>query len=131
MRTRTLLSLAALLLLSACAAMGKPTQPIAPGKSNELTGEEIRAANYQNLYDAVEALRPLWFQTRSRGSTTQPAEVQVYIDNLHQGNIEALRRMSAGDVQTLRYLDTATAAIRYPRVQHAGVIVVTTGRGRT
>jgi hypothetical protein len=128
MRIRSLLSIFLLAVLSACAAMGKPIEPRQPGNANELTGEEIRASNYLNLYDAVEALRPLWLQTRSRGTTRQPAEVQVYLDNLHQGNTETLRRMSVTGIKELRYLDATSARIRYPRVQLAGVIVVVSGQ---
>ena len=127
MRIRLLTVAALALALGACSAMGAPVQPAPPPNYAELTGEEVRGTNYQNLYDVVQALRPLWLRTRSQGSIRQDARVQVYVDNLHQGSVEVLRRMPTTGIKTMRYLDAATAAIRYPHVQHAGVIVITTG----
>ena len=123
-----LTTLALALALTGCSTMGAPIPVAERGAAHQLTGEEVLHANYQNLYDAVQALRPLWLRTRSSGTLRNPAEVQVYVDNVHVGGVDALRRMQTTGIKEIRYLDAASAATRYPRVVHAGVIVVMTGQ---
>jgi hypothetical protein len=127
-RSNFRLMLAGLLLVlvaGGCAAAGEGGTR---GSSNVLTAEEMAGAPISNLYDAVEQLRPRWFQVRSAGSLqgTGPV-VGVFMNRTYQGGTEVLRSLSTSGVAQLRYLDgpAASAQLRTPGAAAlAGAIII-------
>src|SRR3954470_12841514 len=98
--------------------------------SDFITTSEIDAGTFRDAYDIVQRLRPNWFTkarasgggalggTQVSGSGSGMAGVQsassgsmlvVYLDNARMGGPEALRDMSASAIQSLQYMDAATA----------------------
>lgn len=88
---------------------------------NTLTAVELNQRSFYSAYEAVEALRPLWLNSRPRGGA-----VQVYIDENRLGGLEALRTVRIASVDLIRYMDGIQATARYGRGHDGGAILVTT-----
>jgi hypothetical protein len=132
-----LAAIAALAALAACASGGSSSSdgsatqavgaPDGRRSSEILTHADIERAGVPTAYDAVQRLRPTWLRTRSSGSIqTSPQYAVVYLDGAQIGGPESLRRISANDVQSIRYLRTADATTRYGTGHEGGAILVET-----
>lgn len=92
-----------------------------------LTQSEIQEAGVGTTYDVVQRLRPAWLRTRSSGSVrSTPQYAIVYLDGARIGGLEALRRVNATDVSTIRYLSAPDATTRYGTGHEGGAILVET-----
>lgn len=113
-------------LVSACAARA-PSTSIPLEDRNQLTQADLREHNFTNAYDAIEALRPIWLQTRGANTllTTQ-VQVVVYLNDTRLGGIETLRQVSTEAVVTIRHLDGLAATARWGLDHGSGVILVST-----
>ncbi len=106
---------------------------------NVLTAEEISEASASTVYELVRSKRPRWLSVR--GSSTlrtsagidnlgQPmlypaeAEIAVYIDDVKHGSQESLRSMSTNTVETIQYLDAASATQRFGTNHEYGAILI-------
>jgi hypothetical protein len=106
--------------------------------SSVITESEITASNQQNAYDVVERLRPNWISLGKnysvntyRVSSDTTGAVLVYVDDVKQGEIEALRNIPVSYVTSIQWLDAATATAILPGVGLdiiTGAIVVHTRR---
>lgn len=81
---------------------------------------------YATAYDAVEALRPSWFNTRGADSFKNPSVVRVYLDNVSLGDKETLRTIVVAGITYMRWYDGVTATSRWGLNHGAGVIYVST-----
>jgi hypothetical protein len=81
-------------------------------------------APVDNLFDALQRLRPGFLRARSTGSNTNAYPV-VYVDGMRRGGIDFLRSISSNSVQEVRYLSAIDATTRYGLNIEAGVIQVT------
>jgi hypothetical protein len=132
MKSSIAVSLSAL-LLAACASgtsarAGGPQGTTARRDANVITAEEIRANSAQTLYDAVSTLRPAWM-LRSRPTALLPqneAQLIVYLDGTRFGNMDSLRQLAPGSVQTVRYFSPSAAEARFGPGHLKGAIEVTT-----
>ena len=114
------------LLLSACAARTPAATRPLPDR-NVITQQEILEHRFETVYDAIQALRPIWLQTRGTNSLTQnPTQVQVYLDNNHLGGISALNTISLGSVVYIRHYDGIAATARWGLDHGEGAIYVST-----
>ncbi len=104
-----------------------------------LTVEEFSDASVSTVYELVRSKRPRWLSVR--GSSTlrtaagidnlgqpmlYPAEAQiaVYIDDVKHGSQETLRSMSTNTVETIQYLDAASATQRFGTNHEYGAILI-------
>lgn len=95
------------LIATGCASSGT-----GGGSSNRdtLTREQMSEISANNVYEAVERLRPRWLQIRAARSMSGPTEIVVFMNRSLMGGPEVLRQFTPSDVARLRYLDGPTAA---------------------
>jgi hypothetical protein len=123
--SRTLSTLALGAALAACAGQTPNGSP--RPSANLITRAEMEQARYASLYDVVQALRSRWLQ--SRGPSTllgRPTEVQVMVDDMRMGGVEALRPLKTDNVVSIAFVDPVAAAQRWGGKYAQGTIVVTT-----
>jgi hypothetical protein len=122
MTARTLiLAFLACLTLAACSQSGRarPRQNL-----SLITREQINENHFLNAYDAVQATRSNWLQTRGTDSFATPSEVVVYRDNVKLGGVAELRSIQATTIAYIRYYDGVEATSRWGVGHSAGVIQV-------
>jgi hypothetical protein len=93
---------------------------------NMITKEQLTKNHYSTVYDAVEALRANWLQTRGTDSFQSPSQVKVYLDNAMYGGVESMRNISATTISFIRWFDGVSASARWGLDHGAGVIFVST-----
>ena len=117
--------LALVLTLTGCA---RPPEPGTGRTSSDIiTRAEIASTSFDNAFDAVQRLRPLFLRARTT-ATSRTAYPVVYVDGIRRGAPEVLRTIAASTVAEIRYLSPAVASTRYGMNIVGGVIQVTTGR---
>ena len=117
---------AVFLLVSACAAR-TPVASRPLSDRNVITQGEILEHRFETVYDAIQALRPIWLQTRGTNSMTQtPTQIQVYLDNNRLGGVETLSSINLGSVVYIRHYDGVAATARWGLDHGQGAIYVST-----
>jgi hypothetical protein len=125
MRT-AILRPAVFLLLSACAAHTPAGTRLAPDRS-VITQQEILEHKFETVYDAIQALRPAWLQTRGTNSINSTStQIQVYLDSNRLGGIETLSTVNLGSVVYIRHYDGVAATARWGLDHGQGAIYVST-----
>jgi hypothetical protein len=89
-----------------------------------ITQKQLVENHFLTAYDAVEALRSNWLQTRGTDSFAAPSQVRVYLDNTFLGGISTLHDIAANTVSFIRYYDGIAATGRWGLDHGAGVIFV-------
>lgn len=113
-------------LLIGCASAG--TQKGSGGGSGTtLTREQLSTTNADNLYEAINKLRPSWLSSRGPTSVTDatPTGVDVFMGNTLLGKADYLRQVRPGDVTEVKYWDSGSAAARFGMGHPRGVIEIT------
>jgi hypothetical protein len=125
-RTIAVLALGAVVL--ACARGSKPTDVSRPSASaSVISRAEMEQARYASLYEVVQALRGRWLQTRGPNTLLgRPGEVQVFLDDMRMGGVDALRSLKTDDVVCISFVDPVAAGQRWGGKYAQGTIVVTT-----
>lgn len=105
---------------------------------NTITAAELSEAGAQNLYQAVQILRPQWLRARprtsmgaagSRSGGASSADVTiVYLDQNRYGGLTALQQLTMGGVTEIRFYDGLEATNRFGSGHTAGAIVVRTSK---
>jgi hypothetical protein len=92
-----------------------------------LTYEQLAGTNSENLYDAIDKLRPDWLTSRGPTSVSNPAPsvVSVYMNGTMLGKADYLREMRVLDVSEARYWDAGQASARFGMGHPRGVIELT------
>ena len=122
----TIVRPAIFLLLSACAARTPATTRALPDRTI-IMQREILEHKFETVFDAIQALRPTWLQTRGTNSLQAAStQVQVYLDNNHLGGPETLSTISLGSVVYIRHYDGVAATARWGLDHGQGVIYVST-----
>ncbi len=98
------------------------------GNRNVLTNEDIRAHEYGNVYDLIEAERPWWLRTRGAKSFTQETPIMVYMDGSQVGTVEELRIMSPFQYGEIRFYSSGQAQTRFGTGNASGAIELITQR---
>jgi hypothetical protein len=128
MRARALTAVtAAFLLLGGCSKAGTTTSQGGTSRGGTmLTQEQLAATNSQNLYDAIQKLRPDWLTSRGPASVTDPtpAVASVFMNGTMLGKTEYLREMRLLDVTEIRYWDAGRASARFGMGHPRGVIEI-------
>ena len=112
--------------LAACASQ-RPNDARAARRSasGPITRDDLEAARYATLYDAVLALRGQWLQRRGPSTLVgRPAEIQVLAGEMKMGGVQTLRTMTSDNVVSIAFVDPLTAAQRWGGSHAQGAIVV-------
>lgn len=99
-----------------------------------ITASELAESGAQNLYQAVQILRPQWLRARPRttmgasssrtgGGSTADATV-VYLDQTRYGGLSSMQQLTLGGVQEMRFYDGVEATNRFGTGHTAGAIVI-------
>lgn len=117
---------AAIGLCLACASAGTKTGTERQSRS-VLTQAQLAATNYQNLYEAIEKLRPDWLTSRGPVSVTDvtPSVPSVFMNGTLLGKSDVLRGMGVTDVTEVRYWEAGPASARFGMGHPRGVIEIT------
>ena len=126
LQPRRLLVSIALTALAACAqtpAQGRAER----GANNVLTVAQLSATNAENLYEAINRLRPSWLTSRGPTSVTNttPTEVSVFMAGTLLGHTEVLQQIRVLDVTEVKYWDAGSASARFGMGHPRGVIELT------
>lgn len=124
MKTFRALALAAALCAWGGAAAAQQTT--GTRDRDRLSGDEIRATNKDNLFDAIRALRPQWMNRRGRGTILGQEFVVVYRDGFAEGPPAVMREMNLQEVTEVVYLNAADATTRYGTGHQNGAILIST-----
>jgi hypothetical protein len=91
-----------------------------------LTQQEIQAAHYVNLYDAVDALRSNWIRRRGPASLINPhaGQVTLFMEGVRLGDVGYLRLMHVSGVASLRFLNINEASARFGLQANSGPAIV-------
>lgn len=113
-----------------CAMLGACSQHrdgSLPGQSLDvITREQLTDRRFDNAYDAVQAMRSNWLETRGTDSFLTPSEVLVYQDNVKLGGTDQLRAITTMTIVSIRYFNGTEATSRWGVGHSAGVIQVST-----
>jgi len=129
---------AAVLLISlplawACASAGGGAARTAQRHDpNIITSEELQGVSASNLFDAIRALRPQWMSSRSPTTLRPQAEgnIVVYMDRVRYGELEMLRQIPLGDVESVRYYSPSEAEGQFGLGHLQGAIQIVIRRQR-
>ena len=112
---------------------GGPATTAARENSTLIVRAELDAFQGRSAWDAVYTLRRRWTQP-GLGATFggAPIYARVVVDGTHRGELRELRRISANDIESMRFLSAPDpdTTIKYGLGNEGGVIEVTTIRGR-
>ena len=121
---RILAAVAILAIGTACGGNRAPGTPAPP--RDVLDAQQLEAAPYANVFDAVQALRPQWLRARGRTSINQQEYVKVYLDDSLMGGPDQLRTITLKSISTVRYLNGVEATQRWGLDHGQGAIAVST-----
>lgn len=104
-------------------------------RRNEISQEEMVQSGATNLYDVVQRLRPEWLRGTSASNFRGGGQtIVVYQNNTQLGGLDALRQLSPGYAEMLRFLDGSEASNTLPglgsRRVAGAIVVITPGNDR-
>jgi hypothetical protein len=120
----------AALLFAGAGMVLSPTRSAAQKKQRDLlTRAEIQASAKRDddLYSALRVLRPHFLDTAPGQVSFGASPVMhaiVYIDGRREPSVDGLHTIKASDVEEVRYLDPAHAAVEYGPVASGGAVVI-------
>ena len=112
-------------LAASCAGAG--TQGGATRETRTVvTQAQLAATNQENLYEAIERLRPEWLTSRGPTSVTNatPTMPSVFMNGSMLGKADYLRQMRVTDVTQVRYWESGPASARFGMGHPRGVIEI-------
>ena len=97
-------------------------------QSDVLTNAEMRASDANDIYSAIQKLRPSFFsRSVTRSKNDQNVSVlSVYLDDNRIGDVGKLRGMPIEAVKQVQYLSPTQAATRFTDGHVGAVIHLTT-----
>lgn len=100
---------------------GTSAGSLQPGSRDTITEEELGPIAQLSAYEAIERLRPRWFQTRTGRFP------MVHVDGTTRGSAEELLpSIPCAEVQEMRYMTASDATTRFGTDYTDGVILITT-----
>lgn len=115
----------ALVSLASCASGPSPSVGT-PYDPSLITRDEIQTHQFTTAYDAVKGLRGTWLNVHGSESIRYPLAIQLYLDNVHIGDVSALPTISTVDIQFIRFYRGQEASSRWGVDHGAGVIFIVT-----
>ena len=125
------------LVVSACASSpdtpsggeSETSAAASRGNSRLIVRAELDQLAGRSAWEAVEVHNLRWLQPRRGASINSgPSYARVVIDGAVRGELNELRRMSAENIETMRYLSAPDATTKYGTGYPGGVIEVTMRR---
>jgi hypothetical protein len=130
LRKAALLSIVA--TLAACASSGTGSSS-ARSSPDRLTKAEISQSSASTAYELISRLRPNWLRATGAGSisggATRTQSILVYLDGQRLEDLNALKTISAGGIQSAEWIDNtrvATVLRDAPTGPIAGAILLKT-----
>lgn len=129
-RQAPILVLVAALGGDGCASGGAGASSEAPTTArhdaNVISAEELATSRENDLYAAIQRLRPAFLSSRGVTSpgNAAPEAIQVYVDGTRAGDINALRQIRPEEVKEVRHLSAGEATQLYGTGNTMGAIVV-------
>lgn len=124
-RSRQILGVVALLVLSACWMKARPGDQHNTTRQL-LTASELEGTPYPSLFEAIESLRGEWLHKRGPTSFNAERDIVVYLDGNRIGGPGALRSIQSSTVVTARFLPATDAQQRFGLNHPYGAILVET-----
>ena len=89
--------------------------------------QQLVGTNADNVYDALEKLRPEWLTSRGPVSVTNsdPSVASIFMNGQLMGKPEFLRDVRITDITEVRYWPAGPAAARFGMGHPRGVIELT------
>jgi hypothetical protein len=112
-------------LTAACVSTPRSARP-STSDTSAITSSQLAQRHYQNLFQAVQALRSNWLSTRGTDSFNTPSQIVVYVDDSRFGGVEALTSLPIQGVASVTHLNGIEATARWGIGHSAGVIAVHT-----
>jgi hypothetical protein len=99
--------------------------PKAPAKTDPKAGapHTMYVVGVDELVDALNRLRPKVFGPITAGSSTSPADQPVFVNNVRVEGITALRGITAGNVEEVRYWKHEEAAMQFGMEYRSAITV--------
>jgi hypothetical protein len=97
---------------------------------NVLTVEDLTKTGPQDVYTALQSLRPQWLSKRGSGSILQQETIKVYLDGNLMGGPDYLRQITTHSIRSIRRMDGIEATQRYGLDHGQGAILVFTRPGQ-
>lgn len=125
---RFVIATVGLTALGGCASIQTTAGGGGATPDHALFAPEIVAARVTDAYQAVLRLRPDFLHRGGAPDARDPSgdEIQIYLDDVAMGGVEALRAVPLDAVTQIRFVPRAEAEARWPGRHPAGVILVST-----
>ncbi len=107
------------------AAASRPKQD-----PNVITRQQIEEQRFATAYDVVKTLRGNWLNVRGTESFRYPTAVQVYMDDVHVGDVSVLSTLATTPIQFIRYYNAQDATAKWGVDHGRGAIYISTRVGR-
>jgi hypothetical protein len=132
------LALALVVAATACASAGggassgasssaSPDVTAQRSRRDIITKAQIEATHQKDAYSVVASLRSNWLRERGSDSLTRdPTRVQVYLDNVRMGEVDALKAIRVETIDHIQHYDGNAASARWGIGHGQGVIYVST-----
>ncbi|MEX2466389.1 MAG: hypothetical protein WD995_05735 [Gemmatimonadota bacterium] len=114
--------LAILLAAGGCASSGSTGSASSSG--NVITGEALMATHQNNLYQALQSLRPQWLRSRASASLTSSTEVALFVNEAPYGTVSDLSSIPIDAVRDVRFMSASEAGSRYGTSAGAGGLLL-------
>lgn len=124
-RFTSILTALVILTLAGCAGGPAPATGAAYDPSL-ITREEIQTHQFTTAYDAVKGLRGTWLNVHGTESIRYSLAIQLYVDNVHIGDVSALPSVPAMDIQYIRFFRGQEASARWGVDHGAGAVFIST-----
>jgi hypothetical protein len=124
MMRRTVVLAFALAISAGCSSATKGSGSGAQSSSKVITQQEMASVSVQNLYEAIQRLRPDFLRARSTSAPGPGLYPEVFVDGIRKGSPEFLRTMNVREVAEVRFLSVQDATTRYGMNVPAGVLDV-------
>lgn len=106
------------------ASLGCHPSQVAPRDAEQLSQEEMLKEHFQNVYDAVAALRSGWLVIRGTDSFQQTSQIWVYYDENRLGGVGEMRNVMVTSIAGVRHYNGVDATMRWGVGHNAGAIQI-------
>lgn len=113
------------LVVAACSTTGGGS---GGGNPDLITREQITSLPDGTAFTIVQRFRSSWLRARTQGSFSnpEPTYAEVFVDNMHFGDINALGRISSTEIEEIEYINATDATTRYGTGYAGGIIRIIT-----
>jgi hypothetical protein len=128
MKSSRLRILGLLLVLAATACAPATTGGRTSAGNAPITAEELESSRANDVYSAVQSLRPRWLRVQQIATNSASNAVVVYYGQSRLGGLESMRNVAIGDVSSVVFLRAAEAQLRFGNNHASGAIVLEPAR---